>query len=86
MPLVSAGLKLDFVRRQVLMSRNISGGRIMSVLLGGLSYQVEHHLFPSMPRPHLRLVAPMVAAHCAAIEVPYTQTTLWQAYGSVIAI
>jgi fatty acid desaturase len=84
MPLVSANLKLDFLRRQVLMSRNISGGRPISVLMGGLNYQVEHHLFPSMPRPHLRRVQPLVEAHCAAVGVPYTQTTLWQSYSIVI--
>jgi fatty acid desaturase len=84
MPLVPANLKLDFLRRQVMMSRNISGGRPMSLLMGGLNYQVEHHLFPSMARPHLRHVQPLVEAHCAAVGVPYTQTTLWQSYGIVV--
>jgi fatty acid desaturase len=84
MPLVSPRLKLDFLRRQVLMSRNISGGRFMSILMGGLNYQVEHHLFPSMARPSLRKVQPLVAAYCAAEGVPYTQTTLWQSYRVVI--
>lgn len=80
MPLVSARLKLDFLRRQVLVSRNIRGGAAVSVLLGGLNYQIEHHLFPSMPRPHLRHAQKLVAAHCAAVGVPYTETSLWQAY------
>jgi fatty acid desaturase len=84
MPLVSPKLKLDFLRRQVLMSRNISGGRFMSIFMGGLNYQVEHHLFPSMARPHLRRAQPLIAAYCAAQGVPITQTTLWQAYRSVI--
>jgi fatty acid desaturase len=44
MPLVSAKLKLDFLRRQVLMSRNISGGPLISVFMGGLNYQIEHRL------------------------------------------
>ena len=48
MPLVSPKLKLDFLRRQVLMSRNISGGPPISIFMGGLNYQIEHHLFPSM--------------------------------------
>jgi hypothetical protein len=39
-PLVSPKLKLDFVRRQVLMSRNISGGPPISVFMGGLNYQI----------------------------------------------
>jgi fatty acid desaturase len=84
MPLVSPKLKLDFLRRQVLMSRNITGGPLMSVFMGGLNYQVEHHLFPSMARPHLRKIQPLVAAYCAAEGVPYTQSSLWRSYGTVI--
>lgn len=84
MPLVSAKLKLDFLRRQVLMSRNITGGRLISVAMGGLNFQIEHHLFPSMARPQLRKLQPLVEAYCAAEHVPYTQTNLWQAYRSVI--
>jgi fatty acid desaturase len=83
MPLVPATLKLDFLRRQVLVSRNIQGGRAISVLLGGLDLQIEHHLFPSIARPHLRLVAPLVAAHCAAQRIPYAQTSLFSAYRDV---
>jgi fatty acid desaturase len=84
MPLVPATLKLDFLRRQVLVSRNITGGRVMSVLMGGLNYQIEHHLFPSMARPHLRRAQPLVAAYCSREGIPYTQTSLWSAYGQVV--
>jgi hypothetical protein len=38
MPLGSPKLKLDLLRRQVPMSRNVRGGRLMSMLLGGLNY------------------------------------------------
>ena len=85
MPLVSPRLKLDFLRRQVLMSRNISGGPLVSIFMGGLNYQIEHHLFPSMARPFLRKAQPLVSAYCAANGVPYTRTNLWQAYRTVIS-
>jgi fatty acid desaturase len=84
MPLVSPKLKLDFLRRQVLMSRNISGGPLVSIFMGGLNYQIEHHLFPSMARPQLRKAQPLVSAYCAAQGVPYTRTSLWHAYHAVI--
>lgn len=84
MPLVPASLKLDFLRRQVLMSRNIAGGPLMSVFMGGLNLQIEHHLFPSIARPHLRRIQPLVVAHCATEGVPYTQTSLRKACGQVI--
>ncbi|MFC5803196.1 fatty acid desaturase family protein [Streptomyces formicae] len=68
------------LQRQVLTSRNIRGGALTDWLLGGLNYQIEHHLFPSMPRPHLRLVQPLVRAHCRRQGLPYTETGLIDSY------
>ncbi|MEV0642549.1 acyl-CoA desaturase [Streptomyces sp. NPDC050619] len=68
------------LRRQVLTSRNIRGGAVTDWFLGGLNYQIEHHLFPSMPRPHLRLVQPLVRAHCRELGIPYTETGLVDSY------
>jgi fatty acid desaturase len=84
MPIVEKGIKLDFLRRQVLTSRDIRGNPLLDVLMGGLNYQIEHHLFPSMPRPHLRLVAPMVADYCRSRGIAYTQTGLLESYGIVV--
>jgi fatty acid desaturase len=84
MPLVPKGMKLEFLRRQVLMSRNIRGSRVLDFMMGGLNYQIEHHLFPSMPRPHLRRAATIIERYCRDHDVPYTQTTLRQSYGIVI--
>ncbi|GIG28192.1 fatty acid desaturase family protein [Cellulomonas marina] len=84
MPLVPRDARIDFLRRQVLMSRNVRGGRVMDLAMGGLNYQVEHHLFPSMARPHLRRVQPMVKAFCAERGVTYTETTLLQSWGIVV--
>ena len=54
MPILTANDDSDFLRRQVLTSRNVRGGWLTDLALGGLNYQIEHHLFPSMPRPNLR--------------------------------
>jgi len=80
MPIVPKEVRIDFLRRQVLMSRNISGGRSVDVLLGGLNFQIEHHLFPSMSRPNLRKVAPMVRAHCESLGINYHETSLGRSY------
>ena len=50
----------DYLRKQVLTSRNVRGGWFVDVALGGLNYQIEHHLFPGMPTPNLRKVQPIV--------------------------
>lgn len=84
MPIVPKDSRIDFLRRQVLMSRNVRGGRLTDWFMGGLNYQVEHHLFPSMARPHLRQVQPIVRELCATRGIPYTETSLLQSYGIVV--
>ncbi|MFG6493515.1 fatty acid desaturase family protein [Microbacterium sp. P03] len=84
MPIIDAGAKLDFFTKQVRTSRNISGGWWATILMGGLNYQIEHHLFPNMPRPHLAKARELVREHCESLDVPYTETTLIQSYWIVI--
>jgi fatty acid desaturase len=55
----------DYLRKQVLTSRNVRGGRVVDIALGGLNYQIEHHLFPAMPSPNLRKAQPIVQQYCA---------------------
>jgi len=84
MPIIPADAKLDFFSKQVLTSRNVSGGLWASALFGGLNYQVEHHLFPNMPRPHLAKAREIVREYARTLDVPYTETTILQSYGIVI--
>lgn len=84
MPLIGPNSRIDFLRRQVLTSRNIRGGRLMTWAMGGLNFQVEHHLFPRMPSVNLRRAQPIVRQHCADHLIPYTETSLPAAYGIVI--
>ncbi|MEV6793426.1 acyl-CoA desaturase [Streptomyces sp. NPDC051320] len=74
------GERWGHLQRQVLTSRNVHGGVITDWLLGGLNYQIEHHLFPSMPRPHLRRAQALVREHCEALGMPYAQTSLIDSY------
>jgi fatty acid desaturase len=53
--------------------------------MGGLNYQVEHHLFPSMPRPHLAKARSVVRDYCHPRGIPYTETSLPRSYAIVIA-
>jgi fatty acid desaturase len=84
MPVLGEQDNLDFLRRQVLTSRNVSGGPLVETLLGGLNYQIEHHLFPSMPRPSLRRCRSLVRAFCAQHELPYSEMNLVASYAQVL--
>lgn len=84
MPTIPTGRKIDFLRRQVLTSRNVRGGWFTDQFLGGLNYQVEHHLFPSMPRANLRKAQLVVRAYCSTHAISYTETSLVGSYAIVL--
>jgi fatty acid desaturase len=84
MPTFTATDKIDYLRRQVLTSRNVRGGRIVDFVLGGLNYQIEHHLFPSMPRPNLRRARALVRTYCAGRGIPYREETLLASYAQTL--
>ena len=84
MPVVADGEELDFLRRQVLTSRNVRGSRVVDFVLGGLNYQIEHHLFPNMPRPNLRRAQPLVRAFCSQHNIPSTEATMFGSYAEAL--
>ncbi|MWA08861.1 fatty acid desaturase family protein [Streptomyces sp. BA2] len=78
------GERWGHLSRQVLTSRNIRGSVLTDWFLGGLNYQIEHHLFPSMPRPSLRRAQRLVRAHCAELGMPYTEAGFIDSYRQVL--
>lgn len=82
MPLAMPGLgRLDQLRS----TRNVTTGRLGDFLFGGLNYQIEHHLFPSMPRSHLRQAASHVRVFCERNGLPYHRCGLGSAYQAIAA-
>jgi len=84
MPVLGEDEKLDFLRRQVITSRDIRGGWLVDFALGGLNYQIEHHLFPSMPRPSLRHAQEPVRAFCARQGIAYHEVGFFASYAQVL--
>lgn len=51
----------DYVTRQFLCTRSVVMSNPLSAWIwGGMQYQIEHHLFPSLPRSKLRLLKPII--------------------------
>jgi len=44
---------------------------------GGLQYQVDHHLFPMMPRHNMDKCHPVIASFCKKWGVAYHETDMW---------
>jgi fatty acid desaturase len=84
MPVIESATAAGFARRQVVTARNIRGGRLTTFMLGGLNYQIEHHLFPSMPRPNLRRVQGMVRDFCVATDLGYREESFAGSFRQII--
>jgi fatty acid desaturase len=80
MPDPDSAERWGHLRRQVVTSRNVRHGWLTDWAMGGLNYQIEHHLFPSMPRPNLRRAQPAVRRYCRAAGVSYAETGLVDSY------
>ena len=61
---------LDFVRTQVLTTRNVKPNFLVDLMYGGLNYQIEHHLFTMMPRKNLGKARPIVKEFCRQQGIP----------------
>ena len=84
MPILDAADRTDFLRRQVITSRNVRGGWLTDLALGGLNYQIEHHLFPSMPRCNLRRSQPLIREFCEQRGLPYCEASLAGSYAQAL--
>ena len=84
MPSLSTADAADYLRRQVLTSRNVRGHWLTDAALGGLNYQIEHHLFPSMPRGNLRHAQRVVREFCDAHDVAYLETGPVRSYAQAL--
>ncbi len=84
MPVLEKKSKMDFLHRQILTARNIQAHPVTDFCYGGLNYQIEHHLFPSMARNQLKKAQPIVKAFCQAHSLPYHETTVFQSVAEIL--
>jgi fatty acid desaturase len=84
MPQTDKNSRLDFVRTQVLTARNIRGHPITDLWYGSLNYQIEHHLFPTMPRLNMRRAQQIVQQFCAERGIAYYETSFLQSYRELL--
>ena len=84
MPIIEGDTELSFARRQVITARNVVGGRFTNLMLGGLNYQIEHHLFPTIPRPNLARAQSIMRAFCIESGLGYCEDSLVGSYRQAV--
>jgi NADPH-dependent stearoyl-CoA 9-desaturase len=70
--------------RQIKGSSNLEGGRLLNLMSGNLSFQIEHHLFPDLPANRYAQIAPEVKAICARYGQHYNTGSFTRQFGQVI--
>jgi fatty acid desaturase len=84
MPVLDKETKMDFLRRQVLTSRNLKAHPLTDFLFGPLGCQIEHHLFPTMPRNNQRKAEKIVKTFCRERSIAYHETSVLQSYREIL--
>lgn len=81
---VDGNTTLDFLRRQVLTARNVKSSPLNDYLYGGLNYQIEHHLFPGMPRNKLKAARNIVRPFCRDHSILYYETGIARSHVEIL--
>lgn len=85
MPVLGNDVEIDFMRHQILTSRNVKPGRLTDIWYGGLNYQIEHHLFPTLARNQLRQAREIVMDFCRKHGIEYYETSLAGSYREILS-
>mmetsp|Transcript_25830 Transcript_25830/g.35512 ORF Transcript_25830/g.35512 Transcript_25830/m.35512 type:complete len:463 (+) Transcript_25830:102-1490(+) len=77
MSVYPANQRPDFWKLQVTTTRNVTSNWFVDWFCGGLQYQVDHHLFPMLPRHNLKQVHELVESFCKEQGVTYHEADMW---------
>lgn len=78
MPDESGNIDADWAVSQLYNTANFApGARLFSWYVGGLNYQVEHHLFPNICHIHYRKISEIVKSTALEYNLPYNSQKTW---------
>ncbi|NXK42371.1 FADS2 desaturase, partial [Piprites chloris] len=74
----------DWLSSQMAATCNIEQSFFNDWFTGHLNFQIEHHLFPTMPRHNFWKVKPLVKSLCAKYGVQYEEKPLGKAFVDIV--
>ncbi|NWY27365.1 FADS2 desaturase, partial [Pheucticus melanocephalus] len=74
----------DWLSSQMAATCNIEQSFFNDWFTGHLNFQIEHHLFPTMPRHNFWKVKPLVKSLCAKYGVHYEEKPLGKAFVDIV--
>ena len=85
MPVLERDTEVGFLHQQILTSRNVFAHPVTDFWYGGLNYQIEHHLFPRMPRNKLKEAQPIIKDFCRDHDISFHETGVLQSYREILS-
>mmetsp|Transcript_9633 Transcript_9633/g.21365 ORF Transcript_9633/g.21365 Transcript_9633/m.21365 type:complete len:463 (+) Transcript_9633:61-1449(+) len=85
MAVYPADQRPDFWKLQVSTTRNVTSNWFVDWFCGGLQYQVDHHLFPMLPRHNLAKVHTLVESFCKEQGVTYHEASIYEGTVEVLS-
>ena len=73
------------LKSQIGCTRNIKGNILHDFIFGGLNYQIEHHIFPAMPRSNFRKITVATKQFCSTFGYKYHETGILAAYKEIFS-
>ncbi|XP_070569632.1 acyl-CoA 6-desaturase-like [Ptychodera flava] len=73
-----------WVPLQMHATRNVEKSFFNDWFTGHLNFQIEHHLFPTMPRHNLYKIKPFVQELCKKHNIPYIEVSLYEAFKDIL--
>ena len=75
---------INFYKLQILTGRNITPTPLIDWFTGGLNYQIEHHMFPTLPRHSFPRARPLVQSLCKKHGIEYHSTSFWEGVSEIL--
>jgi len=69
---------------QVITARNVKSNLLTDLWFGGLNYQIEHHLFPSMPRNNYGKASKIIKSFCQQQSIQHYEVGVFQTYKEIL--
>ncbi|KAI9094656.1 fatty acid desaturase-domain-containing protein [Phlyctochytrium arcticum] len=76
--------KLNFYQLSILTGRDVYSNVFSDWFTGGLNLQIEHHMFPNVPRHNLKYIVPHVRKLCVKHNVPFHETSIVEGLVEVV--
>mmetsp|Transcript_17798 Transcript_17798/g.12747 ORF Transcript_17798/g.12747 Transcript_17798/m.12747 type:complete len:145 (-) Transcript_17798:62-496(-) len=77
--------EMEFFKHQIMTTLDVSCNPWWDWFHGGLNFQIPHHIWPRIARPHLRRTQALLVEFCKEHKIDYKIVTLWECLSMIVS-